>query len=145
MNLNKEELQKQLNKIIENEHDALIEFAYPSFKILEGKYFKFKNSYSSPKNKTDFWFIYTKITKIEKNMLYVTGVGENVLSTYMGISFQTDKYGLHTIKKEATGYVHNLGEEITEKEFIKAWDKLHSEILVMSEVIKAKKYELDRA
>jgi len=119
----KEQLQKQLNAIAKQEEKELIAKHYPEFKKLEGKYFKYKNSYSCPEKPSDYWFLYTKITEIKPDDVYNTR-GNGVACHFKGWSFQTDKYANISVEKKKTGYVHSLGQEITENEFHSAWDKI---------------------
>ena len=124
--MTKEELRKKLNEIEETEHNELIDANYPKFEKLIGKCFKYKNSYSCPDTENDYWYIYTKVTSIEKSDLYVSG--ENVLSNFKGVSFQKCKYGIITIESNKSTYVHCIGEEIPEEEYDKAKRALKNEL-----------------
>ena len=122
MKTEKEKLQEKLNQIEENERLALQENNYPEIceKYL-GKCFKVRNNYSCPEKPSDYWFLYLKVTEIKKEDVYQTSNG--VSATYSGYSFQTDKYKNVNVRKE-NGYIHYLGEEITQNEFDEAWNKM---------------------
>ena len=119
----KEQLQKQLNAIAKQEEKELIERHYPEFKKLEGTFYKKRTNYGFPEKPTDYWFLYTKITEIKPDDVYANGNGVGVACHFNGWSFQTCKYGNFTVEQEKKGYVDCLGEQITEQEFIDAWNK----------------------
>ena len=121
----KEELIKKLRKIEEKEKIELIEKFYPQLKSFEGKCFRIKNSYGSGKN----WWMYVIIKKVEKNDAYLSG--ETVLSTFSGISFQTDCFGNMRIEPKFTTFIHSMSEkdEITRKQFNLEFLKLQSKLL----------------
>ena len=124
----KAELQEELRQIEEKEFNELIEKHYPYFKTLENKCFKIKNCYSCPENENDYWFLYVKIQKIEKNDLYK--LGENIFCQFHGWSFQTDKYGNIRIEFNLDNYVHSLPKEneISNEEFKEAWIQLQNNL-----------------
>lgn len=87
-------------------------------KALVGKCFKYRNSYSCPKEPGDYWFLYVK----------VVGVGE-----YWPLSFefQSDKDGRIEIKM-GDCFSHIDGHiEIPLKEFNAAWRKVQKQIAGM--------------
>ncbi len=112
------ELQKELSALSAAETKQAVKEYYHKFKEYEGKFFKTRNSYATGRD----WMLYRKVTKVTASMIYTSG--ENVLSHYEGWSFQTDHYGAVTVEKERNGYIHSLGEEITESEFLNAWNKM---------------------
>jgi hypothetical protein len=118
----KEQLQKELNAIAKQEHKEMIDANYPEFKKLEGRFFKYKNSYSLPEKPSDYWWLYQKVIEIKPEDIYMGANGP--LSHYRGWSFQTDKHGTITIENNKHGYVHGLEKEITEAEFNEAWNKM---------------------
>lgn len=124
----KEQLQEELRQIEEKEFKKLIEKHYPEFKKLEGKCFKVRNGYSCPETESDYWFLYVKIQKIEKDDLYQSG--ENILAHFHGWNFQTDKYGRISIEFGYNNYVHSMSEEneITNEEFKAAWLQLQTKL-----------------
>jgi hypothetical protein len=123
----KEQLQKQLNAIAKQEEKEMIEKHYPEFKKLEGTFYKTRNSYGVPKKPSDWWFAYTKITEIKPGDVYDTrGIG--VACHFKGWSFQTCNRGKFSVEQEKLSYVHSLGNQITEKEFIEAWNKAMSNL-----------------
>ena len=121
----KEELLKKLRKIEEKEKKELIDRYYPQLKAFEGKCFRIKNSYGGGKK----WWMYVIITKVDKNDAYLSG--ETVLSTFSGISFQTDCFGNMRIEPKYTTFIHSLSEknEITRKQFNLAFLQLQSKLL----------------
>jgi len=124
----KKQLQAELKQIEEKELNELIEKHYPEFKKLEGKCFKVRNCYSCPKNKSDYWFKYIKILKIEKEDLYQSG--ENIFAHFQGWSFQTDKFGRISVEFEYNNYVNSMSKknEITNEEFKAAWLQLQEKL-----------------
>ena len=124
----KAELQEELRQIEEKEFNELIEKHYPEFKALEGKCFKVRNCYSLPETESDYWFLYVKIQKIDKDDLYKSS--DNILSRFHGWSFQTDKYGSISVEFDYNSYVHSMSEEteISNEEFKEAWLKLQSKL-----------------
>jgi hypothetical protein len=114
--LPKEELQRQLKLIHKKEDKEFVQLHYPEFKKLEGKYFKKRNSYGSGKN----WWMYIKIVSIKETDVY-SGSGGIALSHYRGYSFQICSSGNISVEKINHGYAHDLGKEITKKEFDAAW------------------------
>lgn len=123
LNLTKEQLQKQLNDIAEKENKEMVEKYYPEFKKFEGRYFKYKNNYSCPTKKSDYWFTYTKVVKVSPDDIYDTR-GNGVTSRFNGWYFEVDKFGHTSISSIEGGYIHSLDKEITETEFNKAWNKM---------------------
>ena len=121
----KEELIKKLRKIEEKEKRELIEKFYPQLKSFEGKCFRIKNSYGSGQK----WWMYVIIKKVEKNDAYLSG--ETVLSTFSGISFQTDCFGNMRIEPKFTSFIHSMSEkdEITRKQFNLAFFKFQLQLL----------------
>lgn len=112
-------LQKQLTKIEKKERLELIKKYLPEFKKLEGKYFKFRSGYGGDYKK---WWVYTKVLLITADDLYEGGGDTPCLSRLTGWRFQTDAFSVFTVAKNCDGYVHLLGEEITEHEFNTAWN-----------------------
>lgn len=124
--MEKLELQAQLKAIEEQELKEKIAQNYPDFKKLEGKCFKYKNSFGGVEKPSDYWWMYTKVTEIKESDIYTSG--ENVLCSYTGFTFQTDKYKQITINPNEIGYVHSLQDEISEKEFNRAWSRMIANI-----------------
>ncbi len=81
-------------------------------KQYEGKYFKYRNSFSCPKAEKDYWYIYHHVTSVEHTSLFQCK------------SFQTDKDGKITIELKNDVFVGRLNIPITKREFDKAWGKL---------------------
>ena len=84
---------------------------------LVGRCFKYRNCYSCPKEASDYWWLYIKVTH----------VGEYWPVTF---EFQTDKDGMIQIKTDQTRVrVENGGYvEIKPSEFNAAWGKLQKRI-----------------
>ncbi len=123
-NSTKEQLQKQLNRIAEQEHSKMVEENYPKHKVrFEGKFFKYKNSYSCPSKPSDYWYIYTKVLSIKPEDIY-EGQPGLVLSSCKVYSFQIHKYGNLTVEVDKRSYTHSLGKEISEDEFNKGFNKM---------------------
>jgi hypothetical protein len=107
----------ELQKIIKNCREELYTIEhkeqFESIRLLVGKYYKFKNSYSCPKNAEDYWWLYEKIEGIDKD------------DDLYGFEFQTDKYGDINIKRKIFTYP-NMDNwiEITEEEFRSEWKKV---------------------
>lgn len=118
----RKQLEARINALHKLETDHLINDNYPSFKSYEGRYFKTRNNFSLPKSKKDYWFVYTKVLKVEKEYLYTSG--ENVLCHFDGFSFQECSNGDIIITNEKYNYIHSLMDEISEKEFNEAFDKI---------------------
>jgi hypothetical protein len=124
----KEKIEKQLDKILKDENREMIKLNYPTFKKLEGKCFKTKNFFSCPTRPSDYWWLYTKVLSIKPSDIYDTKSTNGITAHFTGYSFQTTKYGNVDIEKNKSGYVHSLDQEITEKEFNTAWNKMMEEI-----------------
>jgi hypothetical protein len=122
----KEQLQKKLNAIEEQEYKEMIAKHYPEFKKLEGKYFKSKSCYSCPKKPSDYWFVYTKVVSVRPKDIYEISNGVSAHLTC--ITFQSESRDLLIIDTNHKTYAHSLGKEITEKEFMAAWGKLRNKI-----------------
>ena len=123
-NLTKEQLRAELAKIEQQERKDLIKNEYPNFKKLEGTFWKTRNGYGGGTKK---WWYYTKITKIKPSDVYDT-CGNGITSTFEGYTFQTCTYNTFTVEQEKRGYIHSLGEQISESEFNAAWNKAMDEL-----------------
>jgi len=99
---------------------------------LEGKCFKYKNSYSLPKTKEDYWWLYIKVVKIEKSDLRESG--NRILCSYNGWSFQTCTHETISINFNRNGYIDGIGKEITSKEFNTAWNQLLEKVKLLPEL-----------
>lgn len=110
----KEQLQKELNRIIEREHKDAVEKEFPKLKNMEGKFFKVRNSYGHGKN----WTLYSMVKKVRKQDLYRTASG--ISAQVKMFCFETDCYGKIFISTE-NGYIHAVGKEISKAEFYEAY------------------------
>ncbi len=117
---NKQELQKELSKIVAQERKDFTAKHYPECKAFEGRYFKYRNSYGGD-NKG--WWLYTKVVEVKPEVVYEINDGD-ATATYSGWSFQTDTHKQVSIEKNRRSYLHSLGKEISETEFIEAWNKM---------------------
>jgi len=70
-------LRKKITRLQEAKNEAIV---YPQVRNLIGKCFKYRNCYSIPNKKSDYWFYYTKILSVSGTWVYAQ-------------SFQIDKYG----------------------------------------------------
>lgn len=125
--MTKEQLLKELEVINKQESEKLIETYYPQFKEYEGKCFKKQNHYSCPEKPSDYWFLYHKVVKITPKDVYNTG-GQGVACRYKGWSFETCKYKRFNVDMNQIGYIHHIGEEISEEEFNSAFNKALSKL-----------------
>lgn len=121
-NLTKEELLKELSLIKVHEHEEMIKTHYPKFKKMEGKFYKKKNSYGGDKP-SQSWWLYTRIDTITEDDVYSTS-SDLVSSRFAGLQFQVDRDKHVYIEPIKSGYVHLLGVEISEKEYIESWNKM---------------------
>lgn len=116
--LSKEELKKQLNAIIEKEEQAFIKKHLPAMKKkYEGKCFKLMNWNGSGKK----WPLYVKVTKIDHVQLANGGKAQ---AYYYGWSFQTNSQKQIIINPNDKSFVHLLGRQIPEAEFLKAYNAM---------------------
>lgn len=90
---------------------------YAQNKKLEGKAFKYRNSYSCPDKPSDYWWMYTKVLKVTRDFIHIH-------------QFQTDRYGSVTIDLEKKHYRHFHGGfvEIKSSEFERQWKALKARI-----------------
>lgn len=83
---------------------------------LVGRTFRSHNNYSCPEKRSDYWWLYGKVTDIDS-------------SGYLKVMmFQTDKYGSITIKFDQHRYNMSDWEPISETKFKEAWQKLQKKI-----------------
>lgn len=122
----KEELQAQLKALQEQEELEAIAKHYPELKKLEGKCYRYANTYGGGKD-AEHWWLYIKIVSITEEDIHVLREG-GIHCQFNGISFQTDKYGEISINPSYKGYIGSCGEEITETQFNKQWNKLLSKL-----------------
>jgi len=120
MNTKLQELQQQkqkaaskLNSIRNQISKIESEELLPNYKKkYEGKYFKYKNCYSCPKDDSERWWMYIKIEKV------------NQLRWMQGFTFQTDKDGKVTIEQECSLSESICQVAITKKEFDAAYKRM---------------------
>jgi len=58
------ELGKLMMEVREMELTERIKAEYPKYKDLPGKYLKYRNCYSSPKEDSDYWWIYAFVESV---------------------------------------------------------------------------------
>lgn len=75
---------------------------------LQGKCFRYRNSYSCPKDDSERWWLYQRVLRVTKDGWLVV------------FRFQTDQYGKTEIEPEHRS-MSSLGEPITAKQFQYAW------------------------
>ena len=119
------DLQTKADIIREKRDYLLISQHFEEFKKLEGKYFKFRNSYGGNQKK---WWQYLKVQSIKKEDLYVSG--EKVFSHFTGMTFELTSNDIAEIKINHKGYAHALDSytEISEAEFNKQLKSLIGKI-----------------
>jgi hypothetical protein len=104
---------EKLEQIVANARQELIkignkERSKEASKIL-GRCYRFRNNYSMPEKPSDYWWLYRRVVRIEKD------------GTIRCFEFQTDKHGEISVKPEAYHYETVIrGEEISLKEFKEA-------------------------
>lgn len=97
------------NQISKIENEEML----PAYKKkYEGKYFKYKNCYSCPKDESERWWMYVKIEKVTQ------------LRWMQGFTFQTDKDGKVTIEQERALSESSCQVAITKKEFDAAYKRM---------------------
>ena len=85
-------------------------------KKLVGKCFKYRNCYSCPEKPSDYFWLYLKVTGVDK-----TGRPS-------GWSFEIDKYGDCRVRKERPPSLAGGYKPITSAEFEKAWTKFKAKV-----------------
>lgn len=121
----KEELRKELNKIEEKEFKDIITAEFPKLRdLVLDKYFKYRNSYGGD-NKG--WWLYRKVTDINPSDVYLLSNNEPT-ARCKGFSFEIRTNGEISIQQKDDTYIHILGQEITEREFNEAWNKMCDKI-----------------
>lgn len=85
-------------------------------KYLNKYYIYIDNSYSFPKEKSDYWNVYYKVIDVDEN------------GGITALELQKDKYGTITSKKTTIGIDSLNLEEITEKEYIMETSKILKEL-----------------
>ena len=121
----KQLLQDKLNEIEKKEREDIRRVHYPEFKKqFQGKCFKSKNGYGGG---SKGWWYYTKVLCIKPEYIYDTK-GTGITSHFDGYGFEVTTDGNVSIRDIDKYYVHSLGEEITEEEFNKAWNKMVEKI-----------------
>lgn len=93
---------------------------YARNKALLGKAFKYRNSYSCPEKRGNYWWLYAKVVKVDQ---------DGHLMVFM---FQTDKYGNVDIKPSEHRYHMDDYTGISASEFHKAWGRLRLLIASMA-------------
>lgn len=120
----KEQLQKELTAIIEQETKEMIKANYPQIKKdFEGKYYKVRNTYGG---ECKGWWLYKKITKIKPESLYE--IANGIAAHCEGFTFQKTNDGIITIEKSKHIYLHGVGKEISKREFMKAWKSIQDQL-----------------
>jgi len=82
----------------------------------EGKYFKFRNSYSCPETQEDYWYIYFRCDKVENKY------------TAICAKLEKTKDKIIRIETKAHEGFSLLEKECSEKEFYDTLKKLQAEI-----------------
>lgn len=91
----------------------------------EGKYFKYRNSYSLPKKPSDYWFIYIYVSKVNFKRFY-RGFSAD------GFTFERERDGNIEFKTKDVEMLLDTGSiEISKSAFDKALAKIMKEVNVM--------------
>ena len=103
-------LYAELNAIKSAESDA-------ENAALLGKCFRMRNSYSCPKSDADRWWFYCRVVQVADGSL-------------KALTFQNDNQGRITIEDRTHFSALSLAdyEEISDAQFLKAWDSFLSDI-----------------
>lgn len=105
-------LRKQLRIIVNTLDARKTKRELPKLKAkYEGKYFKYRNSYSCPQSESDYWFIYFKVLKVGNER------------SITALRFEIDNSSKIEIEIKEV-YTSSLQTEITEKEFLAARDRV---------------------
>jgi hypothetical protein len=115
---NKEKLQAQIRVLVEQLDEIELAERIEERKYLVGKCFKTKNSYSSPQNEADVWWLYGKYTHMDEH------------ANLHAFIFQEDKDGKITIETERDVY-HTMYDETTQEDYNLAWMKIQNKIAKM--------------
>lgn len=109
-----EEIDSKIKEKIElqNKYFKLFKLEKIKKKYLKKYYIYRNNSYSCPKEKSDYWNVYYKVIDVDEN------------GAIIALETQKDKYGVITSKKITLGVKTLNLEEITEKEYIKETSKI---------------------
>jgi hypothetical protein len=107
----KKELEDCRREVSALEDEHYKKYEEPRLKKMIGKCYKTTNNYSCPESPEDYWFLYTKIIKVEDKHLIAN-------------RFQMDKYNRVEFFISEYVYENILGEEIDEKEFTKEFKKV---------------------
>lgn len=127
--MDKEEMKKQIEQL-DKEIDSMIhkkcELQEEYFKLYKlddikkkylDKYYIYRNnSYSCPKEKSDYWNVYYKVINVDEN------------GGIIALELQKNKYGIITSKETMIGVDPLNLEEITEKEYIRETSKILKEL-----------------
>ena len=83
-----------------------------------GKYYRYKNCYSHPEAKEDYWYLYSTVLSVDAEGRFVL------------FSFEKDRDGKIVFYKEEFPYYigHHFQEEISEEEFRKRYRAIMQEI-----------------
>ena len=91
---------------------------YPLLQALLDKFFKHSNSYSSPEGPEDYWWIYARVSGINRDDATITMD-----------RFETDTEGKIDVEFERIGYHQMAGwEEIQADEFWSAWRAVQTKL-----------------
>ena len=120
LQLKRKEIRQQLSVIDEQLEELVSIEHYPYFQSLIGKCFKSRNSFSGPK---DGWWAYEKIIDIKPDDVYWSEPAGRLCHCRV-LRFETYSNGQISIETKRDTYTHSVGDEITEKEFNKEWNKL---------------------
>lgn len=110
----------ELTKIAREAQEKLGEIRAAEFRRLNGpkvgKAFKTRNNFSCPEKPSDYWWLYSKVTRMDDDgMLYAT-------------DFETDRYGNISVRFNHYAYHMQGHQQIPAAEFRRAWKKMQAKI-----------------
>jgi hypothetical protein len=89
----------------------------PAFKMkYEGRYFKYRNSFSCPEKESDYWWMYVRVDKVDN------------IHWMKGITFQTDRDGKISVEQDKSIMESLCQQEITKSAFDYAFNKMITKI-----------------
>lgn len=119
-------LQRDLNQLIERKISIFQKEHYPALKEkYEGKFFESLNGFGGDSKK---WKVFTKVLPFTEDDVYMTANNEPTAHIkVVEFELMPDSFGKGSFTAVMKGshqtYIHCLDKEITEKQFMKGYDK----------------------
>ena len=123
------ELMERIRQLDEKDRIRRIDELYPNLKLIVGKYYKFKNSYSLPSCEEDYWNLYIRVDGLDKDNIYLNDYGTYQV-LYNVTKFQKPNDNVFKFELGICG-IDLFEEEISEIEFIKEFDKFVNAINIL--------------